>query len=922
MSFPYSTLTDIDRHTMLQTIGVDSADAFFKEIPEALRMNGDLNIPGPLNEWQLATHLRQLAEKNASVYSHQNYLGGGYYQHHIPAVVESIVSRGEFNTAYTPYQPEMSQGLLQAIYEYQQKMSKITGLPLTNGSNYDGSTAMAEGAWMLCRKANKKRILVAASIWQQYRDVLETYMWGRDVVIDVVPHDKETGKIDTVALKHLVAQQEVAGLVFQSPNAFGVIEDIQRVAQICKDNQIASLVSYNPMLSGVCDPPGKLGVDVVTGEGQVFGIPLNFGGPGLGVFSAAEQYRNYLPGRIVGIRKNRWNKACFALIHESREQHVARENATSNICSNQALNALRACVYLACVGENGLGDIARSNLSNAHYLCTQLCHIPGVDRTFNGEFFNEFLLTLDVPVDKLLCQLQQNGFFAGIEVLVNNQQALLVAVTEVKSIAELDAFVAQFKNAMHSMAGNNSCPQEIKEENSTDAAAILPANAVEHLLCSDYARKAPLGFDDLPEVEVVRHFTNMSKNSFGVDNGTYPLGSCTMKYNPRRNEKCADLDGFTGLHPMQPVDSVPGLSQLLLDCESHLCELTGMQAASFQPAAGAHGELAGLLIIRKYFEQKQQNRNVVLIADSAHGTNPASAAMAGFECKIIKTNSSGTMDMQALSQELNDRVAALIITNPSTLGLFDTNILEIANSVHEAGGLLYYDGANLNALMGVVRPGDMGFDVMHINTHKTLSTPHGGGGPGSGPVLVKGFLSDYLPQGRIIASGGTYQLSHNSQLSIGRIKAFYGHINIVIKAYCYLITMGGAGLKQATLDAVLNANYIQSQLSDVFPPVYEKLCMHECLLHFNSDAMELSQFAEELIRENIHPPTIVGAGCVYFPQELSSAILLEPTETETKQNLDRMVSTMKKILVQNAWKYEFNSGQMAATEMLDTNELA
>lgn len=431
-------------------------------------------------------------------------------------------------------------------------------------------------------------------------------------------------------------------------------------------------------------------------------------------------------------------------------------------------------------------------------------------------------------------------------------------------------------------------------------------------------RTKPLGLPELTEIEVVRHYTRLSLDNHGVDSGTYPLGSCTMKYNPKRNDAVANLSGFRDAHPLQPRETLAGLWEMMAQLQRYISELMGMDEVSLQPAAGAHGELAGLLIIRKYFQQKNEKRFVVLIADAAHGTNPASAAMAGFNCRIIPTTREGLMDIDALKNELNEDVAALMLTNPSTLGLFEENIEEIASLIHANGSLLYYDGANMNALMGLARPGDMGFDVMHINVHKTLSTPHGGGGPGAGPIGVKAFLKEYLPftpsppEGEGWGGGAPHVPKSESgttplptspsrreefhSLSIGSVKAFYGHVAVLARAYAYILTMGPDGLKEASENAVLNANYIQAELADFLPPVFDKLCMHECLLSGNKLSVSAYSFAKRLIDYGIHPPTLVGAGCVYFGEDLKSAMLIEPTETETREDLDDMIAVFRRIL--------------------------
>lgn len=432
------------------------------------------------------------------------------------------------------------------------------------------------------------------------------------------------------------------------------------------------------------------------------------------------------------------------------------------------------------------------------------------------------------------------------------------------------------------------------------------------VLTSDYydedclpLKEEPVGLPQLSEVEVVRHYTNLCRENYGVDNGTYPLGSCTMKYNPKINDYCASLDGIKNVHPMQPKETMKGVWKLLYYLQEYFGEIVGMDAFSLCPAAGAHGELAGLYMIRKYFKEIKSDRKVILIADSAHGTNPASAAMAGFTCKIIPTTKDGLMCLESLKKNLNEDVAALMITNPSTLGLFEENIHKIASMLHDNGSLVYYDGANLNALMGKVRPGDMGFDIVHLNTHKTFSTPHSGGGPGAGPVGVKEFLKKYLPNPRVVKdSNGNFTISEEVS-SVGRMKSHFGHIEVLVKAYCYILANGPDGLAESTENAVLNANYIQAKLRNIMPPVFDKLCMHECLLSGELLKVSPYSFAKRLIDYNVHPPTLVGAGCVYFSDDLGAAILVEPTETETKASLDEFVEIVEKVWFEVLENQEF-----------------
>jgi glycine dehydrogenase subunit 2 len=423
------------------------------------------------------------------------------------------------------------------------------------------------------------------------------------------------------------------------------------------------------------------------------------------------------------------------------------------------------------------------------------------------------------------------------------------------------------------------------------APAALPAFA---------RRRSGIGLPEVAEIDVVRHYTRLSQESHGVDNGPYPLGSCTMKYNPKRNDALAAETGFARAHPMQPAATLGGVWELYERLQGMLSEITGMDACCLAPAAGAHGELAGLLMIRAHYRHLGQKRPIVLVPDSAHGTNPASAAMAGFDCRIVPSDLRGRVDMHALRTMLTGEVAAFMLTNPSTLGLFEDQIVEIADAVHANGSLLYYDGANLNALMGIVRPGDMGFDVVHVNVHKTFSTPHGGGGPGAGPVAVKKVLAPYLPHPVAVRRDGVAVLDTDRPLSVGAMKSFHGHVAVLLRAYGYIRTMGAAGLREASENAVLNANYLQHRLAHILPPVYAQHCKHETLLSGEKLNTSARQFAKRLIDYGIHPPTLVGAGCVYFPGDLKSAMLIEPTETETKASLDHQVAIFQKVFDEDA----------------------
>ena len=423
---------------------------------------------------------------------------------------------------------------------------------------------------------------------------------------------------------------------------------------------------------------------------------------------------------------------------------------------------------------------------------------------------------------------------------------------------------------------------------------LLPALDVpEVCLQAKDRRGIPLALPQLAETEISRHYTSLAKRTFGVNSGFYPLGSCTMKYNPRINEDMAALSGFTSVHPLQPEHTVQGCLEVLSEAEKALCEITGMDAVTFQPAAGAHGELVGVFLMKAYHESRgDAKRTKIIVPDAAHGTNPASATMAGYTVVNIPSNADGCVDVDKLREAVGEDTAGLMLTNPNTLGIFDKNILEITKIVHDAGGLNYYDGANLNAVMGIVRPGDMGFDVIHLNIHKTFSTPHGGGGPGSGPVGCKAFLSEFLPVYQTVGEEGKFSMSSPGK-SIGSVKAFYGNFLVVVKALTYIKTLGAEGIRNAAVHAVLNANYMQKRLSEYYDVAYDGLCMHEFVLTLQNikekTGVSALDVAKALLENGMHPPTM------YFPLIVHEALMIEPTETESKETMDEAIAVFKKI---------------------------
>jgi glycine cleavage system protein P-like pyridoxal-binding family len=873
-----------DRRAMLEAMNIAQADDLFAAIPPKFRRNEPMRLPQPMPEGELKRHMHRLAASNSSMLENDCYLGAGCYDHPVPAAIDAIVARGEFLTSYTPYQPEISQGLLKALNAFASKMATLSGLPVVTSSHYDCGTALAEAAWMAARFKGRKRIAVSAGILPHYRRVLETYSWGRSVEIVELAIDPTTGR--TVVPEDL-DPAALAALVCQSPNCNGVIEDLEELSRRAREVGACFVGALNPYLMVRGKSAADLGCDIAVFEGQPLGLHMFAGGAHVGILACRNELKPYTPGRLIGTVSDLNGRPALALVYEDREQHVARDRATSNICSNQALNAIRVGMFLTLNGASGLCQIAEKSARGAAALRSALTQLPQVSVPFSGPIFNEFVIDFGSQAtrDAVLASARADGIFAGVSgdtlaCLAPGQ--LLVAVTDNRTAEDLERYVLAAARAIGAdpAAARDGLRAEL------DSAPELSATA-----CEGDAGGARPGLDaalpSTPEIEVIRFFTNLSRDNFGVDTGTYPLGSCTMKYNPKRNDAAAEVPGFQSLHPLQPVDTMPGLTSLYRDLKSYLAELTGLDCVDLTPAAGAHGELKGLMIARRYFEARgERNRKVVIIPDSAHGTNPATATMVGFTTRIIPTTPEGLLDVEVLRAAVGEDTAVLMLTNPSTFGLFEKEIEQIAGLIHGVGGLMYYDGANMNALMGYSSPGHMGFDIAHLNVHKTLSTPHGGGGPGAGPTAVRAFLADF------VSDPFTGAIEDDPI----PIKLFGGHVSVLIRAYAYIRSLGAAGLKQATQDAVLNANYLAHRLAAVAPKVFPEYCMHEVLLDGSGLPCSTLDLAKRMIDFGVHPPTLVGAGCVYFNESLSRAMLFEPTETETKQRLDEIADTVLAIV--------------------------
>eukprot|EP00913_Durusdinium_trenchii_P023318 g21896.t1 len=841
---------------MLETIGVDSIDSLFQQVPGRFQLDRPLDLPPALCEPELEAETRALAARNANSATHTCFLGGGVYDHFVPAAVDEIAGRNEFYTAYTPYQAEASQGSLQAFFEYQTLICQLTDMDVSNASLYEGGTAVSEAAFMAMRVTRRhEKIVILGSVHPEYRQVLHTYLNNLNCELVVV--ETPDGSATPEAVESAV-DQKTACLIVQHPNFYGCLEEAREFTDIAHRAGALSVISFDPISVGVLKSPGECGADIAVAEGQSLGIPMQYGGPYLGIMACREKFVRKMPGRLVGKTVDRNGKSCFVLNLQAREQHIRRDKATSNICTNQGLLALRATAYLSLVGPQGLKEVADLSCRKAHYLAEQLCQLDQFEMMFDQPFFKEFTLRCSETADAVIHKAAAAGFATRL-------------------LSELSA------------PGRRAAMLP---------ACDVPVDSAADVLPSDQLADAPPELPELGEPDVIRHFVNLSTLNMSVDTHFYPLGSCTMKYNPKRHERLAGLPGLVDLHPYLPDEHIQGMLKIMSSMQDMLAEISGLPAVSLQPAAGAQGEFAALLVAAAYFRDKGEKRTKVIFPCSAHGTNPASAALAGFDCVQLDKSETGLVDLKELQSKLDDQTAVFMITNPNTLGLFEQQIDEISGMLHDVGGLVYIDGANMNAILGVTRPGDFGGDMMHYNVHKTFTGPHGAGGPGAGPIAVREFLADYLPGPVVTSSTGddgeeTFSLTTPSK-TVGRVRSHFGNVGILLRGYFYLRTLGAAGLRAVSEDAVLNANYVKSRLQDILPVPNGEYCMHEFVasakkLHTET-GISTMDIAKRLLDFGFHAPT------VYFPLVVPEAMMIEPTETESKDTLDRFVDVIHEIV--------------------------
>jgi glycine dehydrogenase len=850
---------------MLKTIGAGSLDELVeKTIPRSILKNQSLNLPDGISEHEYLQRIREIASRNKS---YSSYIGLGYYNAILPPVIQrNILENPNWYTSYTPYQAEISQGRLEALLNFQTMVMELTDMEIANASLLDESSAAAEAMIMLYNarsrqavKEGKKRFFVDDNIFPQTRAVLNNRAESLGIEL-------EFGSYDTVELRN-----DCFGCLVQYPAGDGHLRDYGSFTSTAHDKDIAVAVVTDLMSLVLITPPGSWGADVVVGSTQRFGIPLFYGGPHAAFFATRESYKRHIPGRIIGISIDTHEKPALRMALQTREQHIKRERATSNICTAQALLASMAGMYAAYHGPSGLKRIASNIHTGAVHLAEQI-KVLGY-KVVHQDFFDTLLIDLPDKITadtfKGLAEEKEINFYYPSE------NRIQLSTDETTSVEELNAILEVFSVAVRKGIHFHD--------------KIEPAGA----LNPQYERNGAFLQQDVftryhSETEMMRYITMLEGRDISLTRSMISLGSCTMKLNAAVQLFPVSWPEFASVHPFVPIDQTEGYHQLIFELENALKEITGFETISFQPNSGAAGEYTGLRVIQAYHQDRgESNRNVVLIPASAHGTNPASAVMAGLEVKVVNCDDKGNIDtdhLKQLAEEHSESLSSIMITYPSTHGVFEDNICEIIDLVHSHGGQVYMDGANMNAQVGLTSPAHIGADVCHLNLHKTFAIPHGGGGPGVGPIGVASHLVEYLPTHPIIQTGGIKGIE-----SIAA--APYGSAGVLAISHGYVQLLGGKGLTESTRIAILNANYIAASLKSYYDILYtgtEGFVAHEMILDCRkfkaiADITE-ADIAKRLMDYGFHAPTLS------FP--VQGTLMMEPTESESKAELDRFIEAM------------------------------
>ena len=849
-----------DQKQMLDVIGVDSLDQLINEtIPEDIRLQGVLHLDAPMSEYEYLNHIEELSKKNKVF---RSYIGLGYHEAIVPSVIKrNVLENPGWYTAYTPYQAEIAQGRLEALLNYQTMICDLTGMELANASLLDESTAAAEAMALLYdvreraqKKANTHKFFVSEEILPQTLSVLKTRAIPIGVEL-VVGNHQEFNFSD-----------EYYGAIVQYPGKHGQVYDYTDFIGKANANNIKVAVAADILSLVKLKAPAEFGADVVVGTTQRFGIPLGYGGPHAGYFATKSAYKRSIPGRIIGVTKDRNENRALRMALQTREQHIKREKATSNICTAQVLLAVMAGMYATYHGKDGIQFIADSVHRSTSTLADALSTI-GFSQT-NTHYFD----TITVKVDAIILKATAEAHEINFNYIDNN--TISISINETVGLKEINAILNTFTEAFNLA---NTTVTDFLEIDTIPGLAKRNTPFLENEIFNSFQS----------ETEMMRYIKRLERKDLALNHSMISLGSCTMKLNAASEMLPLSLANWGNIHPFVPLNQAEGYQEVLKKLEEQLNEITGFAGTSLQPNSGAQGEFAGLMTIRAYhINNKDHHRNICLIPASAHGTNPASAVMAGMKVVVTKTAENGNIDVDDLREKVlkhKDNLAALMVTYPSTHGVFESAIKEITQIIHDNGGQVYMDGANMNAQVGLTNPATIGADVCHLNLHKTFAIPHGGGGPGVGPICVAPQLVPFLPTNPIIPTGGEKAITAISA-------APWGSALACLISYGYIAMLGAQGVTDATRVAILNANYIKERLDGHYKTLYKGemgRAAHEMIIDcrdFKENGIEVVDIAKRLMDYGFHAPT------VSFP--VAGTMMIEPTESENIAELDRFCDAM------------------------------
>ncbi|MCH2073329.1 MAG: aminomethyl-transferring glycine dehydrogenase subunit GcvPB [Puniceicoccaceae bacterium] len=898
----YIPASETDIRAMLGVVGKERLDDLFDHIPEDVRFAEAANLPEELNYDELKAKLTEIASNNRIGTS---FLGDGVPDFVPSPVVGPICDIRNLTTAYTPYQPELSQGTLLAHWIYQCSMARLTGFEAVNASLYDRSTSIYEGicaALRMCR--GKSAAIIAETLYPGDLEVLVTLAIGTEIELIHVPADAETGLIDRKALEAIANEtaDRLAAIVFPQVNTFGLIEDVDSLADFAAERELKAIAVIDPLLlapgglKAPCDF-GENGADIIVGEAHHLALAPNFGGPGLGLFGVrfSSKDRNGVrtaPGRFIGKAKDSSGRECRVGVLSTREQHIRKDKATSNICSNQAFIATLVGAALLHRGDEGIGQILLKLRKKLESAVAQLTRFEGVELAFpNSVSYHEVTFALSKPTKTVIGAARESGVLAGVDAskrIAGGRQLLKLSFSNRDQ--PLDDLLAAFESVFGSPHND---PQSIPRLSATQRRQVAP------------------GLPSYSAEEVIAYYKKLGHLNVSPDDGCYPLGSCTMKYNPKVNDWAAGLPGFTDLHPQAPVEDSQGCLMLLHEIQEWFKGITGLPGVTTQPLAGAQGELVGLKLFQAYHRNKCETRDIILIPRSAHGTNFATATMAGFcgkQGKIVylEADNEGRVlneDLDLRIEEYGERIAGVMITNPNTSGIFESSFKQIAEKIHALGGLVYMDGANMNAIAGWIDLNALGVDAVHNNLHKTWTIPHGGGGPGDAIVAVSEKLIPFLPGYQIEFDGECYT-PVKPEKSIGSFHRHWGNFAHKVRCYAYLLRLGREGVRRMSSIAVLSARYLHEQLREDYAtlPIGSDAepRMHEFILTLKTEdfaALEsvglrktdaAPRIGKLFLDFGFHAPTVA------WPEPLG--LMIEPTESYSKAELDRFAEAVKAIL--------------------------